>query len=300
VSKTDPTKRDTDGDGYSDPSEISEGSNPTSASSVPNNLALLGTGILGTKETVEDGVETAGANAGGPSSINDGVLTTRVDTYGIGGAATASYVGVLWDAPLTTPVLRLEFNMATFFDGGWFGVNGVGPGSGSVLSAAEHLLEPVVQVTTNHGTSWVTVPHTSDYLDVVDQHPLPAVDFGEPTLVKSTFELTEPQTGIDGIRILGSEGGTASGGFLGVFELAVRGSGAPPVSTLQIGNVARTATGIQFEFDTQSGKNYVVQYTNAVRPTSWQTLTTITGDGTRKQVTDTVAEAQRFYRVNAP
>ena len=32
--------------------------------------------------------------------------------------------------------------------------------------------------------------------------------------------MTEPQTGINGVRIIGTEGGTASGGFLGVFELA--------------------------------------------------------------------------------
>jgi hypothetical protein len=30
-----------------------------------------------------------------------------------------------------------------------------------------------------------------------------------------------PQTGIDGIRLIGSEGGTASGGFIGVFEMEV-------------------------------------------------------------------------------
>jgi hypothetical protein len=33
---------------------------------------------------------------------------------------------------------------------------------------------------------------------------------------------------------------------------------------------------------------------------NWQTLTTVNGDGTRKQVTDTPTDAQRFYRVSAP
>lgn len=45
---TDPTLTDTDGDGYDDPLELSEGSNPTSASSVPNlTLVSIIPGLLG-------------------------------------------------------------------------------------------------------------------------------------------------------------------------------------------------------------------------------------------------------------
>lgn len=53
----------------------------------------------------------------------------------------------------------------------------------------------------------------------------------------------------------------------------------------------------RFEFDTQTGKTYVVQYTTSLTAANWQPLTTIVGDGTRKQVTDSAANAERFYRV---
>jgi len=36
---------------------------------------------------------------------------------------------------------------------------------------------------------------------------------------------------------------------------------------------------------------------HAIATGDWQTLTTVAGDGTRKQVTDTAGAAQRFYRV---
>ena len=300
VAKTDPTKIDTDGDGYSDPAEINFGSNPNSPASTPSNIALLGTGILGTREAVDTGLETAVFNAGAAGSINDGNPATRVDTYNGGGTDTASFVGVVWDAPVTAPVVRLELSLAIFFDGGWFGAGLSGPGSGGVLSVAEHLVEPAVQVTRDKGASWEVVGHTSDYLQVLDGHALPAVDFGDPTLAKATFELNEPQAGIDGIRIIGSEGGTASGGFLGVFELAAHTAGSPPGEGFTVQGVTLTAGGIQFEFDSETGKSYVVQFTTTLSPPEWQTLSTVQGDGNRKQVTDTVGDSQRFYRLRTP
>lgn len=300
TAKTDPTKPDTDGDGYSDPAEVSLGSNPNSASSVPTDIALLGRGILGTKETADGGVETPVFNSGADSSINDGNVTTRVDTFNGGGTDTASFVGVLWDNLLTQSVVRLELSLAIFFDGGWFGVNGAGPGTGGLLNAAEYLVEPRVEVTKDKGTTWAPVGHTSDYLTALEGHALPGVDFGPPTTAKATFQLDSPQTGIDGIRIIGSEGGTASGGFLGVFELAVHTDAPPPGTEVVLSNVARTAAGIEFAFDTQAGKNYVVQFSPTLAPGSWQTLSNIAGDGTRKQVTDAVSGTQKFYRVSAP
>ncbi|MHC1764434.1 MAG: binary toxin-like calcium binding domain-containing protein [Verrucomicrobiia bacterium] len=300
TTKTDPTKADTDGDGYSDTAEVNLGSNPNSASSIPTNLALLGQGILGTRETADGGAETPVFNAGGAVNIIDGNPTTRVDTYNLGSTHTASFVGVLWDAPIAVSVVRLELSLAIFFDGGWFGVNNTGPGTGGLLNAAEYLVEPHVEVTRNKGASWDAVGHTSDYLTALEGHPLPTVDYGAPTLAKATFQLTPAQTGIDGIRIIGSEGGTASSGFLGVFELAAHTDAPPPSSDILLANVARTATSIQFSFETQAGKNYVVQFSPSLSPATWQTLSTIAGDGTPKQVTDVIAGAQKFYRVMAP
>lgn len=294
VHHCDPTKPDTDGDGFSDGVEVALGSNPSSAASRPANVAGLGQGILGVKEAGDTGAETPYANSGVFANVNDLDLTTRVDTYNGGQAPTASYVGILWDQPISDPIARLKLSLAVFFDGGWFGPNNLGPGAGGVLSA-DYLTEPVVQVTTDHGTTWTTVPHTSDYLTALEGHPLPAVAFGAPTTGQATFVLTQPQSNLDGIRLLGSEGGTASAGFLGVFELGVEVN-RPPVG-VTLGSVAKVGSEFRFEFDTQAGATYLVQYATSLSSPTWQTLTTVVGDGTRKPVTDPATAAARFYRV---
>src|SRR6185369_18071476 len=80
-----------------------------------------------------------------------------------------------------------------------------------------------VQVSTNGGTTWTTVPSTSDYLTALNGHLLPPA-FSAPTSATATFQLTPPLTNINGIRIIGTNGGPADGnGFIGVFELAVEG-----------------------------------------------------------------------------
>ena len=292
-----PLVKDTDGDGFPDGLEVAIGTDPADPTSVPDNFAVLGTGILGTMPdlTSTPDMETPVFNAGSAASLNDGNLTTRVDTYNGGGSDTVSFVGILWSKPVTNPIVRLELTLATFFDGGWFGVNGVGPGSGGSLSAATDLAEPTVQVTRNGGTNWTEVAETSDYMTALDGHALPAVDFGDPTPGTANFQLTVPQVGINGIRIIGTEGGTASGGFLGVFELAVHVQ--QPPSGVKLVNLARANSQFQFEFDSKTNVSHVVQYKPSLTATNWQTLTTIPGDGTRKQVTDPISDAMRFYRV---
>jgi hypothetical protein len=292
-----PLVMDSDGDGYADGFEVNMGTDPSDPASYPDNIAPLGTGLLGIKDAIDSGTDTPLFNAGGASSINDGNPTTSVDTYNGGGTSTASYVGILWSRPVTNPIVRLELGLATFFDGGWFGVNNAGPGSGGSLSKAEHLVEPSVQVTRDGGTNWTSVEHTSDYLTAVDGHPLPAVDFGAPTLAAATFQLTQPQTGIDGIRIIGTEGGTASGGFLGVFELSVHIQKPAVTTQVKLLNAAKSNGQFRFEFDSKTGATHVVQYRTAMPTGSWQTLTTLTGDGSRKQITDSMGEPARFYRV---
>jgi len=292
----DPNKADTDDDGYPDGVEVAFGSDPNSAASRPREVGVLGQGLLGVKEPGAAGIETPYANSGAFANINDTDLTTRVDTYGGGQAPTASYVGILWDQPVADPVARLTLHLAVFFDGGWFGPNNAGPGSGSFLSP-DFLTEPEVQVSTDHGVTWTTVAHTSDYLTALDGHPLPAVDFGAPTTAQAVFELAEPRSNIDGIRLLGSEGGTASAGFLGVFELGVEvNRSAAPVTLV---SVATSATQFRFEFDSQTGRTHTVEYATTLAPANWQALTTMTGDGTRKQVTDPVTGLLRFYRVTS-
>lgn len=108
--------------------------------------------------------------------------------------------------------------------------------------------------------------------------------------------MTPPLTNIAGIRIIGSEGGIASGGFLGVFELAVYTGGARSVRLL---NPRIGASQFTFEFDSQAGVGHVVQFQNSLGDANWQTLRIVAGDGTRKQVSDNFAGVQRLYRVSS-
>lgn len=171
------------------------------------------------------------------SNINDGDLNTRVDTWNGGGTTTHSFVGILWGAPRTDAVLSLTLTLATFVDGGWFGVNGQAPDPGAALTIG-HLVEPSVQVLTAEG--WTTVAHNSDYLDKFTGHLIGGGDQPNPSSQSATFILNEPQVGISGIRIIGPEGGTASNGFIGVFELQVeaRSVNVPEPSLLLLSGLA--------------------------------------------------------------
>jgi hypothetical protein len=291
---TDPHNPDSDNDGYSDGAELAAGTNPNNPRSTPANLALQGAAILGT-ESVPGGTDTPIANAGFAEFVNDDDLFSHVDTWNNASSDTLSYVGIVWGSPLTNRVVRLELTLATFFDGGWFGVNNTGPGGGGVLSSNLHLIEPSIQVSTDGGSTWTAASNTSDYLAALDGHALPP-DFGNPTSATATFLLTPPQTNINAIRIIGSEGGTASGGFLGVFELAVLTSVPRPVRLLN----PRIASGqFRFEFDSQPGVSHRVQFKSSLNDPTWQTLSTFSGDGTRKQVATAFTLPQRLFRVSS-
>jgi hypothetical protein len=291
-----PLALDTDSDGFSDGLEVTLGTDPANASSKPDNIALLGTAIIGTRESAESGVETPHANAGAPAAINDANLESHVDTWNNTGTDTASYVGILWSSPITNEIKGLELTLATFLDGGWFGPNNSGPGAGLALTA-DQLAEPAVQVTTD-GTTWNTVGAASDYVSALTGHLIGGGGVPNPSSVSATFTLSEPQTNIRGIRLIGTEGGTASGGFIGVYELAVKTGTTVPPSGLQLTNAAIVANHFQFQVNTTSGVSHEVQYKNSLSDTTWQSLTTITGDGTPKTVADTNAiVSHRFYRI---
>ncbi len=298
VYHTDPLNPDTDGDLFPDGQEVKLGSDPNNAASVPADLALRSdaSAILGTEDPTT-GTDTLYYQAGVLANINDGDLTTHVDDWNNTGTDPWSYVGILWtNRSVTNPIVSLELDMAAFVDGGWFGVNNAGPGPGGVLSSNQYLIVPSVQASSDAGTTWTNVPFTSDYLSRLDGATIGGGTNPNPTRLTSTFTLTPPLTKINGIRLVGSEGGTASGGFLGVFEFEVLTHVAQPVKLL---NVGAAAGQFRFEFDSQSGTVYVVQFKSLLTDPTWQTLTTLTGDGTRKQVTDSIGNAQRFYRVKS-
>jgi hypothetical protein len=296
---TNPLVADTDGDGFSDGYEVAHGSDPTNAGSIPPNLAILGTAILGTKAALDSGLETPRFNAGITANINDGNPNTRVDNWN-GNIASAtdplSFVGIIWAAPVLKPIENLVLTMATFGDGGWFGVNNAGPGAGQPLTPS-HLAEPIVEITTDGGATWTSVGHTSDYLAVFEGHLIGGGGQPNPTKATATFTLDTPAEGINGIRIIGTEGGTASGGFIGVFELETNSA---VEQRLSLNNITRIGDQFRFEFDSANGITYEVQYKTSLNDPEWQLLQTIAGDGTSKQVTDTIGAGMRIYRVVAP
>lgn len=295
-SGTDPNNPDSDGDGYLDGEEVAAGSNPINPGSIPTNLARSGLPILGTTSAWNDtSLDTPIANAGSANNVNDENLTTHVDTYNPS-PDTLSYVGITWDPPLTNTVNRLALSLAVFFDGGWFGTNNLGPGSGSVLTTNQYLAEPIVQASGDGGVTWTNVPFVSDYLTALEGQPTPAVNFGPPTLGTAHFQLTPPLTNVNGVRIIGSEGGTASGGFLGIFDLAVLTGEAQSV---QLINPQMVGSEFSFQFQSRAGAGHRVEYKNALSDSAWQTLKLIAGDGTLKQVTDNSGGAQRLYRVSS-
>ena len=294
---SDPLLTDTDGDLFEDGIEVAQGSDPTAASSFPSNMSLIGTGMVGVNDAIDGDAGTAHANAGVAANLVDGNLNTRVDTWNGGAATPVSYVGVQWAQP-PAPIERVTVTHAIFFDGGWFGVNTTGPGAGGVLSST-YLVEPTVQVSRDGGVTWTTVGFTSDYMTALEGHPLPTVNFGAPTTATATFTMDEPQADLDAIRIIGTEGGQASGGFIGIFEVAALagtdggGNGTP----LEFTGIVKAATEIQITWNSTPGETYDIEESTDL--TSWTTLATgiAAAGGATTTSNVPVSGDFRFFRV---
>jgi hypothetical protein len=54
---------------------------------------------------------------------------------------------------------------------------------------------------------------------------------------------------------------------------------------------------LSFSFNTTAGLSYVVQESDSLNPSSWQTLEEIVGDGGTKTVSDPATKTQAFYRI---
>src|ERR1043165_8384991 len=158
-------------------------------------LAPLGPSILGYTAAVDSKPGTPLFHAGTAANINDGDLTTHVDDFS-GGADQGqgvTFVGILWPNLRWEQISNLTLTMATFVDGGWFGPNGRGPGPGGLLNS-NYLIEPTVQISTNGGSSWITVPHTSDYLTGLDGATIGGGPNPNTNPLTATFTLNPPVT----------------------------------------------------------------------------------------------------------
>jgi len=87
-------------------------------------------------------------------------------------------------------------------------------------------------------------------------------------------------------------------GSLTLAAISLEGAVLPAAP--QILHPHEVAGSLVFELSTEVGQTYTIEYADILPSSSWQTLTTITGDGTTKMVTDPVLSAQRFYRVLVP
>jgi hypothetical protein len=204
--------------------ELKYTTNPASATSFPGNVGYLGTGMMGVSPTIGAALGTPfhQAGTGNPVNLNDDDLISRVDNYNGATVVGNSYLGYTWPAPQTVKSMSITF--ATFLDGGWFGPNNSGPGGGQPLGAA-HLAEPTAQVSFDGGVTWEDAPHTSDYMTVMLGHLIGGGAVANPSSRTATFTLNTEARGVTGFRIIGSEGGTASGGFIGAFEATVTSGG---------------------------------------------------------------------------
>ena len=289
---TDPNLIDSDVDGYGDASEVAEGSDPNDPASIPAaNVALSATGIAGNHNKPDDlttlGIQYThhgnGVTTGGTTSrLTDGVteaitLETTVDTWHGGAPDTHSYAGVIWDinAPPSDSVNSITLTIATFVDGGWFGVNGISPIANGALELDTHISAdslPAVQVTTDGGSTWSTVSSTTDYLSVMTGHLIG----NPPTTNTATWTIDSPQAGIDGIRVIGTHGGNAGdafNGFIGVTEVAVTTGGIASIEITDISYspppVGNGNGSVSMTWNSSAGKSYSIYRSSDLTPLSW-------------------------------
>jgi hypothetical protein len=85
---------------------------------------------------------------------------------------------------------------------------------------------------------------------------------------------------------------TAGGADMNHFMLVPAWSPVSLVATRNGGNII-------LSFAAQAGLSYLVLFRNSLTGGAWQTLTTVTGDGTLKSIADPASAGSRFYQVVA-
>ncbi len=130
-------------------------------------------------------------------------------------------------------ITSVNLYMNVYGDGGWFGPNS--DFSRSSPLQAKDLTAPVIQVTTDDGTTWSTVATTNNYVSVFAGNVSP----GQGSTPEVTFTIDTPITNIDGIRVIGLNGGYAgtgsdsnsTSGFMAINELQIEAEAIPEPST---------------------------------------------------------------------
>ena len=82
--------------------------------------------------------------------------------------------------------------------------------------------------------------------------------------------------------------------------LVASGGGDPTPVTLF--DVNRVGAVFRFSFAAEVGRNYAVEFTDAVLTGQWRNFTNVTGSGINAVISDptSAGQAQRFFRVRIP
>jgi hypothetical protein len=185
---------------------------------------------------------------GSKATLNDG--TTGIDgynstTFGNEGGRTSTSYGFGGYENLVVPtgmeVTSVNLFQYAFGDGGWFGPNS-DFSSNNPLKASD-LSEPLLQATTDDGATWTTIAATDNYLSQYTN-----IANRNSNLPEVAFTLSVPLTGIDGIRVIGLNGGYAgtgadsnsTSGFMSMTELQIEAQVIPEPSTyaMMLGGLA--------------------------------------------------------------
>ena len=145
-------------------------------------------GVLGVANSLlESGASFS--QFGTPQLINDGSVVAGDTTFGR--PESASFVGLKWGAKSSRQVCGLTLILVIYSNGGWFGINNIGPKIGSALRK-EHLVEPVVQVTFDTGKTWSEVPAHSNYVRQLENHIIHGRHMVGTRPPPVTFRLLQP------------------------------------------------------------------------------------------------------------
>ncbi|HWF19310.1 MAG TPA: hypothetical protein VG754_08580 [Verrucomicrobiae bacterium] len=114
----------------------------------------------------------------------------------------------------------------------------------------------------------------------------------------STFQANNPNTDFTDLQqmlwIDNQAGGGYTGGTFYIDNVYFYSSTSVTRPTL-----AATVSGgiIQLSFPTQNGFNYTVQYRTNLTDSGWQTLSTVSGNGSTQSIPDSANQKSRFYRL---
>ena len=191
-----------------------------------------------------------------------------------------------------------DFNVGWWNPGTWLNYTRTFPTNtyniyGRLASGASYSGATMSLVTSGQGTTNQTTQLLGSFADP-NANGWQTWDW-VPLLDTNGQMVVVPLGGVETLKVTAPPGG-ATGSLNANFYMLVPAVVAPQAVHL---SVSRTGSTISIQFPTKNEVNYTVLYSGSLNPANWQTLTTISGDGTVQTATDTMGSSPRFYRVLA-